>query len=57
MFCGAVGWTEASPTMGSDGQRDCGVAQAMIREAKARCRMFGRMLWDWGMLLDCPRTL
>ena len=39
----AVGWTEVSPVMGSGGQWDCNESQVVIQEAKARCRMFGRM--------------
>ena len=59
MFCG-VCWLlwllwEVSgrrPVMGSSGQRDCGKAQAMVREAKGRCERPGQRLRCWGMLLD-----
>ena len=59
MFCGvrwaavvAVGWTEASPTMGS-GQQELLRGLAVVLEAKEGCEMLRRRLRSWEVFLDC----
>ena len=45
------------PTMGSPWTVRARQGYAVVREAKARCAMLGRMLGFWGMLLDNQSSL
>ena len=50
-------WTEASPAIGSGGQRELRRGLVAVQEAKEGCEKLGRRLRSWRVFLDRQSAL